>query len=85
MYRADHINIGKILKGFPEHTIVYLLWYQSGSEQEFYNKWGNVEIKDPEVTPENFIADPTSELLDSIRREQLRQTCNKDRKALYGN
>lgn len=85
MYRADCINISKILKGFPEHTIVYLLWYHSDTEQDFYDKWGNVKIKDPEVTPEDIIECPVSEWLDSIRREQLRRTCEKDRKELYGN
>lgn len=85
MYRADCINIGKILNGFPVHTIVYLLWYHSDTEQDFYNKWGSVEIKDPEVTPENLIEDPTSELFESIKLEQIKQSYIKDGKALYGN
>lgn len=73
MYRADCINIGKILTGFPVHTIVYLLWYHSDTEQNFYDKWGNVEIKDPEVTPENLIADPTSEILENFKSNQIRK------------
>ena len=79
MYRADCINIRKILNGFPVHTIVYLLWYHSDTEQDFYDKWGNVEIKDLEVTPENLIADPTSEVLEKIKsnyRKKDIETCS---------
>ena len=39
MSHADNNNIRKILTGFPEETIVYLLWYHSDTEAEFYKRY----------------------------------------------
>ena len=50
MSKADIFNLEKFLKGFPEHTVVYLLWYESPSEDEFYEKWGNIKIEDVSET-----------------------------------
>lgn len=49
--KADRENMAKFLCGFPEHTIVYLLWYESPTEDEFYEKWGNIKIE--EQGPDN--------------------------------
>ena len=84
MSHADPINMRKILTGFPVRASVYLLWYHSDTEQEFYDKWGNIEIKDPEVTPQNLITNPSSEFIEDLKRRYNRQKYLKDRKALYG-
>jgi len=38
--KADYKNTIKFLKGFPDETIVFLLWQQSHTEQEFLERWG---------------------------------------------
>lgn len=84
MSHADPINMRKILTGFPVRASVYLLWYHSDTEQEFYDKWGNIEIKDPEVTPQNLITNLSSEFIEDLKRRYNRQKYLQDRKALYG-
>lgn len=42
MAQADIENIRKFLNGFPEHAIIYLLWYHSDSEGAFFKKWGKI-------------------------------------------
>ena len=45
---ADDNNKYKLLVGFPDEMVVYLLWYKSESEEKFFEEWGNVEEKEPE-------------------------------------
>lgn len=50
--KADSENMAKFLRGFPEHTVIYLLWYGSRSTEDFFKTWGNVQIKEPEQQKE---------------------------------
>lgn len=84
MSHADCINMKKILTGFPVRASVYLLWYHSDTEQDFYNKWGNIEIKDPEVTPQNLITNPSSEFIEDLKSRYNKQKYLQDREAIYG-
>lgn len=52
MCRADENNRLKFLKGFPVEMIIYLLWYYSNSEEEFFETWGNIQIRDSEIKGE---------------------------------
>jgi len=45
---ADDNNKIKIMHGFPEHMVIYLLWYTSESEEKFFETWGNVQVEDIE-------------------------------------
>lgn len=38
--KADDKNKAKILKGFPDEMIAYLLWYKSEKEEKFFAEWG---------------------------------------------
>lgn len=91
MSHADPINMRKILTGFPVRASVYLLWYHSDTEQEFYDKWENVEIKDPEIiigidpaTNTDIITNPSSEFIEDLKQRYNRQKYLQDRKAFYG-
>jgi hypothetical protein len=75
--KADSENMAKFLRGFPEHTIVYLLWYESPTEDEFYEKWGNIKIED--VSAETIINNPTSELIEDVKRKQRLDAYLKDK------
>jgi len=44
---ADDFNKQKLLKGFPAEMIVYLLWYTSTSEDDFYKEWGDIKNEEP--------------------------------------
>ena len=77
MSKADSNNCTKFLKGFPEHTIVYLLWYESPTEDEFYEKWGNIKIED--VSAGTIINNPTSELIEDVKRKQRLDAYLKDK------
>ena len=46
MAQADYQNIRKILMGFPAETIVYLLWYNSESEEKFLEEWDKESEKE---------------------------------------
>lgn len=70
MSHADSINMKKILTGFPVRASVYLLWYHPDTEEEFWQKWGNVEIKDIEP----IITNPESELCQEVKRAQIRNS-----------
>lgn len=76
MSHADSMNMIKILTGFPVRASVYLLWYHSDTEEEFWRKWGNVEIKDIEP----IITNPESELLQEVKSAQMRQTLSEQMK-----
>ena len=52
MCHADEPNRLRFLKGFPTETVIYLLWYYSNSEQEFFDEWGSIKIIDPEIKGE---------------------------------
>ena len=45
--KADMNNKRKFFEGFPAEMTVYLLWYHSHSEEEFFNQWGNITFDDP--------------------------------------
>lgn len=45
--KADLQNRIKFLKGFPAEMTVYLLWYHSNSEQEFFDTWGEITTEEP--------------------------------------
>lgn len=45
--KADSLNRIKFLHGFPAEMIVYLLWYYSKSEDEFFEMWSNIKTEEP--------------------------------------
>lgn len=44
MSKADFENMQKFLTGFPTETIIYQLWYNSKTEDDFFRIWGDVRI-----------------------------------------